>query len=144
MRAMSRRQRAFTLIELMIVIIILIVLALIVIPRILGAGRKARESNLRSQLQELRNAVGKFEADCGDQPARLEDLMERPAEGSRGGGGISLDAEAWQGPYLDAPNRELPKDPFTMKNDWDYDAETGHVASSSTLTALNGQHYSSW
>ena len=144
MRATSRQRRAFTLIELMIVIIILAVLALIIIPRMVGAGRKARESSLRSQLQELRNAIGKFEADCGDAPARLDDIMHRPAEGSIGGSGATIDVASWDGPYLESPDRELPKDPFTMDADWNYTPASGHVQSSSTLTALNGQAYSSW
>jgi len=144
MRATSNTRRAFTLIELMVIIIILAVLALIVIPHMLGAGRKAREASLKSQLQELRNALSKFEADCGDGPARLEDLMTRPAEGSRGGAGTVLDVASWQGPYLDSPGRQLPKDPFTTRADWVYNPPTGQVHSSSTMVSLRGDPYSNW
>ena len=54
----------FTLIEMLIISI----LALIVIPRLLSAGRRAKESNLRAQLHEMRTAIAKFKADLGDNP----------------------------------------------------------------------------
>jgi hypothetical protein len=43
------------------------------------------------------------------------------------------------------PNpRRVPDDPFTDAPDWAYDNATGDVHSSSTLTALDGSHYSDW
>jgi general secretion pathway protein G len=144
MGAKSRTPHAFTLIELMVLIIILAVLALIVLPRMMGAGRKAKESDLRSHLQELRTAIGKFEADCGDQPARLQDVMQRPVPHSRGGSGVTLDVARWHGPYLESADRQLPKDAFTDKADWSYTAATGRLQSSSPMVSLHGDRYDHW
>jgi len=143
-RMIKRNSRGFTLIEMLIVIVVIAILALIVIPRLLGAGRKAKESALRGDLQQLRNAIQQFEADCGDFPAAIADLMTSPAAGSNGGNGIALDVIAWKGPYLRTPDNNLPKDPFTSLGNWTYTAASGDVHSASTLTGLDGTSYSAW
>ncbi len=143
-RMVKRNSRGFTLIEMLIVIVVISILAMIVIPRLLGAGRKAKESALRGDLQQLRNSIQQFEADCGDFPSALTQLMTAPAAGSTGGNGIALDTGAWKGPYMRTPDGNLPKDPFTGAADWTYDAASGDVHSSSTLTALDGTNYSDW
>jgi general secretion pathway protein G len=141
----NRKNKGFTLIEMLIVIVVIAILALIVIPRLLGAGRKAKEATLRGDLHQLRNAIQQFEADCGDYPASSGQLMTAPSAGSNGGTGIMLDASGWQGPYLRTPDGNLPKDPFTdSSTSWSYTASTGHVASGSTLTAINGEAYNTW
>ena len=144
MNRMVKKSRGFTLIEMLIVIVVISILAMIVIPRLLGAGRKAKESALRGDLQQLRNAIQQFEADCGDFPAALTGLMTAPAAGSNGGNGIALDAGAWKGPYMRTPDGNLPKDPFTAASDWSYVGTSGDVHSVSTLTALDGTNYSAW
>jgi general secretion pathway protein G len=143
-RMISRKHKGFTLIEMLIVIVVIAILALIVIPRLLGAGRKAKEATLRGDLHQIRNAIQQFEADCGDYPADVDDLQTCPAAGSMGGTDVMLDITGWQGPYLRTPDDLLPVDPFTQAVDWQYTKTTGHVQSNSTLTALNGQAYSSW
>ena len=143
-RMVNRRRKGFTLIEMLIVIVVIAILALIVIPRLLGAGRKAKEATLRGDLHQIRNSIQQFEADCGDYPSALAQLMTLPSAGN-GGGGIALDVNGWQGPYLRTPDSNLPKDPFTESSTtWSYTASTGHVASGSTLTAINGDAYSAW
>ncbi len=147
-RLASRKSKGFTLIEMLIVIVVIAILALIVIPRLLGAGRKAKEASLKGDLHQLRNAIQQFEADCGDYPLALDDLITAPGAGTQGGQGIDIDATAWQGPYLRTPDGGLPKDPFqdqTLAADWDYSTPaSGDVHSKSTLTAINGENYSDW
>ena len=143
-RMVRKDRRGFTLIEMLIVIVVISILAMIVIPRLLGAGRKAKESALRGDLQQLRNSIQQFEADCGDFPALITNLMTAPAAGSNGGNGIALDVGAWKGPYMRTPNGNLPNDPFTAAADWTYTATSGDVHSASTLTALDGTAYSAW
>lgn len=141
-RMVNRKSKGFTLIEMLIVIVVIAILALIVIPRLLGAGRKAKEAALRGDLRQLRNAIQQFEADCGDYPAALTQLQTAPS--GNGGNGIALDAVGWQGPYLRTPDGALPKDPFTGNNTWTYTAAPGDVHSASTLTALDGTDYADW
>ena len=142
-RMVNRKSKGFTLIEMLIVIVVIAILALIVIPRLLGAGRKAKEATLRGDLHQIRNAIQQFEADCGDYPSALTQLMTAPS--GDGGTGIALDVAGWQGPYLRTPDGAMPKDPFTdSSTTWAYDPPTGNVTSGSTLTAINGDAYSTW
>ncbi|NIM04138.1 MAG: prepilin-type N-terminal cleavage/methylation domain-containing protein [Armatimonadetes bacterium] len=143
-RMLRKGNRGFTLIEMLIVIVVIAILALIVIPRLLGAGRKAKEATLKGDLHQLRNAIQQFEADMGDYPAALNQLVATTAPSGTGGTGIDLDSQGYQGPYLRTPDGGLPKDPFTAAADWTYTATTGDVHSASTLTALDGTSYSAW
>jgi general secretion pathway protein G len=141
---LRKGNRGFTLIEMLIVIVVIAILALIVIPRLLGAGRKAKEATLKGDLHQLRNSIQQFEADCGDYPATLAQLVATTDPSGNGGTGIALDSAGYQGPYLRTPDGGLPKDPFTTAADWSYTATTGAVHSASTLTALDGTSYSAW
>ncbi len=150
-RMANRRSRGFTLIEMLIVIVVIAILALIVIPRLLGAGRKAKEASLRGDLHQLRNAIQQFEADCGDYPADINDLMlakTAPPSGPGGSGTIMLDSAGYQGPYLHTADSKLPKDPFqdqSVDAIWTYTAATGEVHSASSLNALDGRTaYNAW
>jgi len=146
-RMANRKHKGFTLIEMLIVIVVIAILALIVIPRLLGAGRKAKEAALRGDLHQLRNAIQQFEADLGDYPASLDQLVadKSAAPSGVGGTGLDLDSAGYQGPYLSGG---LPKDPFTNAADWTYvtdaTAGTASVNSASTLTALDGTAYIDW
>jgi len=70
----SRTTRAFSLVELVIVIVILGIIAAVAIPRISSGSRNAGESALRADLASLRNAIdwyygehnNKFPAQVGD------------------------------------------------------------------------------
>ncbi|MHC5008992.1 MAG: type II secretion system protein, partial [Planctomycetota bacterium] len=53
----ARARQAFTLIEILIVVVILGILAAIVIPQFTDASMEAASSNLRSQLQTIRSQI---------------------------------------------------------------------------------------
>ncbi len=141
----GKRRDGFTLIEMLIVIVIIANLAVIIIPRLLGTGRKAKEAALRGQLQTIRKAIEQFSAECGDFPASLDQLQTRPAAGAVGGNGIPLDVDSWTGPYLRTTDGGLPVDPFTGDNtSWDYTPSTGEIHSGSPLNSLAGDPYADW
>jgi general secretion pathway protein G len=140
------KRKGFTLIEVLIVIVVIAILAAIVVPRLLGAGREAREASLRAHLQEVRNAVGLFQAQCGDYPAALADIMATTAPAT-GANGVAINVADFRGPYLTTADGALPKNPITGANvvgtDWVYTATTGAVKAKSG-TAVDGTNYSNW
>lgn len=70
-------RRAFTLVELSIVLALLGILALIVVPGGVEHTRRAREATLRQQLAAMRDQIDKFRADQKRFPASLEELVEK-------------------------------------------------------------------
>ena len=123
--------RAFTLLELVIVITIIIVLLLAVAPMYNRSVDAAREATLRADLIEMRKTIDRYTADKGEMPPSLQSLVEAG--------------------YL----REIPIDPMTDQADW-Y-VETGNdptisktasgvkdIRSSSGETGSDGRAYREW
>ena len=92
-------QRGFTLIELMVVISIIGILAGIAVVQVKNMQRKARETALRKDLHDMREAIDNFYADKQRYPGDLNELVPK---------------------YL----RTIPKDPITKTADWDAIMET--------------------
>ncbi len=118
-------------------IVIIAMLGAIVIPRIMGASRRARESALKETLQRLRCAAALFQAHIGRYPNGWRDVMQSshlpPGEQSN-----------WRGPYLTTPDNLPPRDPITGRRDWVYDPASGSIRSAATGTSLEGDYYSDW
>ncbi|MEX0775574.1 MAG: type II secretion system major pseudopilin GspG [Phycisphaeraceae bacterium] len=69
-----RRAGAFTLIELLLVLVILAVLAGIVLPWLVGRGEQAKEDAALTQISNFATALGIFEVDNGRFPTTQEGL----------------------------------------------------------------------
>lgn len=96
-----RRVGAFTLIELLLVLVILTTLAALVVPRFTKRSEQAKITAARADIANIEVALDSFEVDCGRYPATEEGikaLLDQP-----------LSADGWQGPYL---KRGTPKDPW--------------------------------
>ncbi len=79
-----RKQRGFTLLELMIVIVILGILGAVVAPQMMDEPDKARVVQAKMQLENLSTAVKKFYLDNAFYPTTeqgLEALVEPPSTG---------------------------------------------------------------
>ncbi len=62
------RRTAFTLIELLIVIMILGILAGLLLPAINGVRRRARVAQVKTEINTLESAIASFKADFGIEP----------------------------------------------------------------------------
>ena len=111
-------KKAFTLIELMLVVIIIGVLAAMVMPRLVGRSEQARSAACKADIEaNIALALDLFEMDNGRFPTTEEGLAALRTNPS----GLSK----WKGPYL----KKEPKDPwgklYTYKfpgtHDNDYD-----------------------
>ena len=71
-RHLSRTRRAFTLIEILIVVVILGILAAIVIPQFTDASEEAMEASVRTQLQTIRSQIELYNV---QNPATAYDPM---------------------------------------------------------------------
>ena len=97
-----RRQRGFTLIELMVVLAILCVLAALIVPNVLGRADDARITAARTDVGNLMQALKLYKLDNQRFPSTeqgLNALILKPTTEPVPGN--------WK-PYLD----KLPKDPW--------------------------------
>src|SRR5437867_12975782 len=117
------RRRAFTLIELLLVLVILGILAAIVVPKFSGRTEQARQTAALSQIATFGTALDAFEVDNGYYPKGkngLVDLVQAPR-----------DAQSWRGPYLKS---EIPMDPWG--HPYTYECPGKHNPSSYDLMSM--------
>ena len=69
MNIRNRTRNAFTLIEILIVVVILGILAAVVIPQFSNAADSANEATVKTQLQTLRSQIELYRAETGTDPA---------------------------------------------------------------------------
>lgn len=70
-RTIGAARRAFTLIEILIVVVILGILAAMVVPQFQDAAGTAGDSSIRGQLRNLRGQIAVFRAYQGADPALI-------------------------------------------------------------------------
>jgi len=73
-KGQKRVKKAFTLLELLVVILILGLLAAFVVPNIVGAGDKAKRDLVCTQMSSIANALDMFQMDNGTYPDTEEGL----------------------------------------------------------------------
>ncbi len=82
---MHRRQRGFTLIEIMVVVVILAILGTLVAPQILGRIDEARITKAREDLKLFESALDLYRMDNFRYPSSeqgLDALVHRPNDAS--------------------------------------------------------------
>jgi general secretion pathway protein G len=128
-----KRERGFTLVELMIVMLIIGVLAAVAVPSFIASIRNAREAALKEDLHVMRDAIDSYTMDKNAAPQSLDDLV--------------------QSGYL----KKVPVDPMTHSADtWQTSSDDTYSDLDQTQTGINdvhsgsdeqgsdGQPYSSW
>jgi len=77
----TRLKKAFTLVEILIVVVILGILAAIVVPQFTNATQDAQTGNLRAQIKSLQNQIELFKARTNAYPT-IAQMNANPAGGS--------------------------------------------------------------
>jgi general secretion pathway protein G len=101
-----KNSKAFTLVELMLVVIIIGILVAMVVPRIAGRSEQARRAAAQADIDaNLAIALDLYELDNGNYPTTeqgLDALIKAPTSAPV--------PENWNGPYL--KKRKVPLDPW--------------------------------
>lgn len=114
-RAARRRQRGFTLVELLVVLVILGLIATLAAPRVIKFIAGAKVDTAKVQIERLSSTLELYRLEVGRYPSEEEGLValvERPA-----------DADIWAGPYL--KNRDAVFDPWSREYIYRYPGEHG-------------------
>ncbi len=104
---LTRKHRAFTLIELMVVILILAILAALIVPRVVGRTADAKRAKAASDIATLSNLLQQYRIDNDKYPTTEEGLNALRVQ--------PADAPNWRGPYT---SKDIPTDPWG--NEYEY------------------------
>lgn len=99
------RQKGFSLIEIMVVVVILGILASIVVPKIMGRPDEARVVKAKQDVIAIQNALDLYKLDNGNYPSTDQGLMalvEKP--------NTNPEPANWK-QYL----KSVPKDPWNRE-----------------------------
>jgi len=92
----NKKRKAFTLVELLVVVLIISMLAVFVTPRLSNILGKTKADLTRAKMARVEDALGRFYIDCGrypDDSEGLEVLIMPPSE---------MEEDKWNGPYCKA------------------------------------------
>jgi general secretion pathway protein G len=127
---MARRNRGFTLIELIVVMAIVALLASIAAPRYFASLQKSKETAMLASLNTMRDAIDQYAADKGRYPDSLQELADMR--------------------YV----REIPEDPLTTSRetwielppptDMQANGRVWDVRSGAAGRAGDGRLYADW
>lgn len=95
-----QRQRGFTLVEVMVVIVILGILATIVGRNVIGASDTARIETAKMQVLELKKVVDSFYVTNARMPDDWNQLIEKDSTGKKYLDGSEPPVDPWGNEYL--------------------------------------------
>jgi prepilin-type N-terminal cleavage/methylation domain-containing protein len=131
MQSQLHRHKAFTLVEILIVVVILGILAAVVVPQFVGAVSETSIGTTQSELTKLRRAVEVFQV-------RNENTLPTVAAGDGTWGDLIANngeylKEAPANPYVGGDNARVivlgsgPDAAYQRTHGWIYDDTTGEI-----------------
>lgn len=131
MNVYARNTKAFTLVEILIVVVILGILAAVVVPQFVGAVEESSVTTTQSELKKLRRAIEVFQV-------RNENALPAVEAGDGTWGDLIAGTgeylkEAPANPYVGGENARViilgtdPDSSYQTTHGWVYNAATGEI-----------------
>lgn len=101
--------RAFSLVEIMVVVVILGILAATIIPNLIGTKHDAKVGVARSNIAQLEAAIERYNIHFDHRPSTeegLKVLVEKPSE----------EGDKWRGPYINLLRPDPWGHPYQYRN----------------------------
>lgn len=126
------KYKAFTLVEVLIVVIVLGILAAIVVPQFSNASEESNLSSLKTNLQIIRGQLQLYKIQHNETWPTLDTLTDQLTKNTKIDGSVGPATAGFNlGPYL----QSIPVNPYTNTNTvgtgavgssaWYYDQTTG-------------------
>jgi len=94
MKRKNRKRRAFTIVEMLVVVLIISMLAAFVAPKLFKGIGKTKAQLSRAKMATIENAIGRYYLDCDRYPDDAEGLGALIAPPG------DVEEDKWNGPYL--------------------------------------------
>jgi general secretion pathway protein G len=108
-RTLRKNSSAFTLVEIMVVVVIIGILAATIIPKFMTTTYDAKVGAAKAQVSELEAQLERFNVNLDRYPTTeegLKVLVEAP----------TTDASKWRGPYIKMLRNDPWGNPYQYKN----------------------------
>ncbi len=108
-KPLQSRSSAFTLVELMVVLVVIGIIAATILPQFKGTTHDAKVSMAKSHIAQLGSALERFNIHLDRYPTTeegLKALMEAPADAE----------QKWRGPYIDILRPDPWGHPYQYRN----------------------------
>jgi general secretion pathway protein G len=128
-----RRDRGFTLVELLVVISLISILAAMGLVQYKNSILRTQESVLKTDLFRVRDAIDQYYADKGKYPASLDALVSDGYLRKIPEDPVTKSTDTWQ----TIPAEADPNNPSSEPGIYD-------IKSGAQGTALDGTNYSDW
>jgi len=109
MKRIRVQNRAFTLIEMLVVVLILAILAALIVPRVVNRTSDAKISKAKSDIATLSSLLQQYRVDNDKFPDTEQGLVALRVQPN--------DAGNWKGPYT---SKDIPPDPWG--NEYSYES----------------------
>ncbi len=109
---LSKRRRAFTLIEMLVVVLILAILAALIVPRVVNRTGDAKRAKAASDIATLSSLLQQYRIDNDAFPSTEQGLSALRVQ--------PTDATNWRGPYT---SKDISADPWG--NEYVYESPGG-------------------
>ncbi|MCX6369328.1 MAG: type II secretion system major pseudopilin GspG [Armatimonadetes bacterium] len=106
---MRRQKRAFTLIEMLVVVLILAILAALIVPRVVNRTSDAKRAKAASDIATLSSLLQQYRVDTDQFPTTEQGLNALRVQPG--------DVNGWRGPYT---QKEIAGDPW--QNEYVYES----------------------
>ncbi len=133
-----RTRKAFTLVELIAVIVVLAILSAVAIPKYFDYSAKAKESAVKGTLGAVRSAIANFYANAAvNGTAAFPTLVQIQTSGT------VMQEDMPTNPYKSTPSNVIAAavysasaPPVSGTNGWNYDASAGKFWANSNTTGV--------
>jgi general secretion pathway protein G len=134
----NRRRNAFTLIEVLIVVIIMAVLAATIIPQFSSSTNDAKQSSLKFNLHTVRSQIEMYKVHHAATYPKFDKFTDQMTKVTDASGATTGDATTLiYGPYIQG---EIPANPFNGSNTLVKVATAGTVPTAVVGTTAGWQY----